>query len=873
MAQTVVDVVVKTAGGSKLDQLANKLKQTEAALAGLNSSIKKQGAANAELAKKLRGLKSTYSEIENAAKGSKFSEATIAKLKKLKQEIDDTRDKLRQGLQAKVKSTQDLDRLQRELKQTQAEFKKTEAQAKKSSGGIAGALRTIAGAYAAIQLTKFVVNSLASFERIEKQLTTVTGSAETARKVFKGLEQVNIESPFELTELTAAAAKLSAFGVENNKLVDTTKRLGQIAAGTSQEIGGIALAYGQVLAKGKLQGEELLQFVERGVPLQKELQRMLGLTGQEFAEAMRKGQIGSQLVEKAIENLTDETGKFGTAFENTSGTIDNKLSNMRDQFAKTAAALGTAFEPQFKYLIDQITKVGRYFENLFKRIARGQKGLNAERIANEKATQFTRDRFGAVRTAAAGLTGDTEVQEFRAKAAASALQNELAKVDRQLEELRNGGVAKPTIDSAPKAITQDEINSNRDLLLGNDDDGKGKGSGKSSSAAKKLSDEAERRRKEIEKGLLASKESLEVAMQSLKVSQAASKMGAKEEQLALNKLKINQRYDALMRDALENEMSDQQKINIELERGFALRKASVDAQKGMMSTAQGEFTDFFKQQPEYAGLFNDELTQTEQLLKGSYDIIAGGLQSGIQGLIDGSKELNDVFSDILKQLASMAMQMAFKSLGAGIGVPGFADGGRPEVGKVSLVGERGPELFIPDTAGTVLSTEDSYAAAREAMLDGDTSEALVDNDEALGLATATRSEAEEALGLATATAYSEAEKALGLATATRSGSAEQKAALQMVSSAFAAAGASMTTASANQMASVSARQQEMAMAQLQSGSSSSHITVDTQVINSVEYATVEQVAKASQQSAKQARSQVYKELKNLPAIRSRSGVK
>lgn len=33
---------------------------------------------------------------------------------------------------------------------------------------------------------------------------------------------------------------------------------------------------------------------------------------------------------------------------------------------------------------------------------------------------------------------------------------------------------------------------------------------------------------------------------------------------------------------------------------------------------------------------------------------------------------------------------------------GFADGGRPPVGRVSMVGERGPELFVPDVAGTVV---------------------------------------------------------------------------------------------------------------------------------------------------------------------------
>lgn len=36
------------------------------------------------------------------------------------------------------------------------------------------------------------------------------------------------------------------------------------------------------------------------------------------------------------------------------------------------------------------------------------------------------------------------------------------------------------------------------------------------------------------------------------------------------------------------------------------------------------------------------------------------------------------------------------------GILGFADGGRPPVGRVSVVGERGPELFVPDGAGTVI---------------------------------------------------------------------------------------------------------------------------------------------------------------------------
>ena len=35
----------------------------------------------------------------------------------------------------------------------------------------------------------------------------------------------------------------------------------------------------------------------------------------------------------------------------------------------------------------------------------------------------------------------------------------------------------------------------------------------------------------------------------------------------------------------------------------------------------------------------------------------------------------------------------------------YADGGRPPVGKASLVGERGPELFVPSRSGTIIPND------------------------------------------------------------------------------------------------------------------------------------------------------------------------
>jgi len=91
------------------------------------------------------------------------------------------------------------------------------------------------------------------------------------------------------------------------------------------------------------------------------------------------------------------------------------------------------------------------------------------------------------------------------------------------------------------------------------------------------------------------------------------------------------------------------------------------------------------------------------------------------------KNLGNLFVDLLKAMAKMVIQALimtaiFSALGvapaggafAGQGMSGFkqtmlgmmggsfANGGQPPLGKVSLVGEQGPELFVPSQKGTII---------------------------------------------------------------------------------------------------------------------------------------------------------------------------
>jgi hypothetical protein len=66
----------------------------------------------------------------------------------------------------------------------------------------------------------------------------------------------------------------------------------------------------------------------------------------------------------------------------------------------------------------------------------------------------------------------------------------------------------------------------------------------------------------------------------------------------------------------------------------------------------------------------------EALTNGLFDLLTGGRGGGIIGTLANT-------------------------LGAFLG-GAFANGGRPPVGRISLVGERGPELFVPDAAGVII---------------------------------------------------------------------------------------------------------------------------------------------------------------------------
>lgn len=80
-------------------------------------------------------------------------------------------------------------------------------------------------------------------------------------------------------------------------------------------------------------------------------------------------------------------------------------------------------------------------------------------------------------------------------------------------------------------------------------------------------------------------------------------------------------------------------------------------------------------------------------------------------VLTGEASFGDLVDIVARSMLEIAARMAiinpllnmvFGGFSGFTALPTFSDGGRPPTGRASLVGEEGPELFVPDAAGTII---------------------------------------------------------------------------------------------------------------------------------------------------------------------------
>ena len=111
------------------------------------------------------------------------------------------------------------------------------------------------------------------------------------------------------------------------------------------------------------------------------------------------------------------------------------------------------------------------------------------------------------------------------------------------------------------------------------------------------------------------------------------------------------------------------------------------------------------------------------------------ITDALVGAINGTKSLGESAKAIINDLANSLLRMGISSMLSGFfggtkvgGFLGFANGGRPPVGRPSIVGEKGPEIFVPSTAGTVIPNDKIGGATNNVVVNVDASGSAVEGD-------------------------------------------------------------------------------------------------------------------------------------------------
>ena len=629
--------------------------------------------------------------------------------------------------QANVKLTVDASQATRALKGVQQQ-----------SSGLQrafGGLKTAILGVGVTALGRQAILTSANFEKLNVRLGLLTKASGTFAKsqeiAAEAQKLFGLSATEALEGITNITARLQPLGVGVEDIRTTFigfNTAAKLAGASAMESSNAFRQLAQALGSGRLQGDEFRSIAEQVPTILAPIAAELGVTIGELKKFASEGKLTSDVVIRALKKVElDGADSLKALLENDPTQVFKNLGNEAENLSR---AFGDQLAPAVLPVIRALTKVTEAITNfvksgagqvtlIFTAIAVAAKGVAiiTPVIIGQLATLATSFQVAAINSALAstGLKG-VAASSFlaaggitKATIALSALKIALVKTGIGAAIVVLGSLAAKFIDNKNAAKEA------ADAAKAFDDNIKGivETAETTEFALNKLAIA----RKEFELSQLSTNRSdrgtakrLERELEILK-ERSIILQGEKERdaQLALDKA-FNDQTIALLKNisameaklaGKEEEFNMEQRIN-ELKEKFG----ELDAQQIIDLIKQEELlkkkVEIMTKQEEIAKKINGAFKQIGE-------DIGTGITDALVGAIEGTRTLGEAAKSIINDLASsllrLGVQMALTGLFGGTkigGFLGFANGGRPPVGKPSIVGERGPEIFVPRSAGTII---------------------------------------------------------------------------------------------------------------------------------------------------------------------------
>jgi len=578
--------------------------------------------------------------------------------------------------QANVKLTVDATQATRALQGVQNKTNTLQ----KSLGG----LKTAIAGVGITVLAKRTIMAATNFEKLNQRLKILTKENGTYAESLKLAE--NAQTKFGLsaidalegvTNLQARLGPLGSTMDEITVIFNGFNTAAILSGASAQEQAGAMRQLTQALGSGVLRGDEFNSISEQMSAVLAPIAKQLGVNVGALRDMAAQGKITKDVVVAAFREIErDGSAALKKLIENDPTMVFKVLANETE---KLSIAVGSLLAPAVLDAVSALTK-----------LVSGAKELVSSPIV-QTAAIFTGVAFAiqGVTTATTLLSAAQTilVAKFAAtKVGAIALAKAAATADIATKALAiSTGALSIALNALPLVALATLLGVATTAII------------KHRQETKKFNDVVnEGSEDEVNKLLKKQLEIREELEKRLEKANGRSKKG------------IQNRLDEVNADIKLLEGRDK----------VLQKEKEITEETKRQKEAKEKVTEELKKQQEETDKLKDKMTAVGEEIESS-------IKNNLRDAITGAKSFGEAMTNVLNRIRDKIIDAQIDKIiggfgenfgksasgGKGKGIGGFlggilgglfADGGRPPVGKASVVGERGPELFVPKVAGTII---------------------------------------------------------------------------------------------------------------------------------------------------------------------------
>lgn len=291
-----------------------------------------------ELTRELQQLAKALDQVQKYSKTAQLGQQNFrndVQMEKLRQANERLEIQKRRVALAEQKHTEAMQRSATASRKLSKEYQST-------SSYLKNLLTKTVALYSLHQAQSFITairDVTAEFELQRVSLGAIIQDQQRANQLFSEIKSFALQSPLKILDLTKYTKQVAAYGIETEKLFDTTKRLADVSVGLGVDMGRLVLAYGQVKAASYLRAAEIRQFTEAGIPMLELLaKKFTDLQGkmvstEQVMDLVSKRAVSFSMVEEIFNDMTSAGGMFYNMQEKQAQTLFGMWSKLGDAAA------------------------------------------------------------------------------------------------------------------------------------------------------------------------------------------------------------------------------------------------------------------------------------------------------------------------------------------------------------------------------------------------------------------------------------------------------------------------------------------------------------------------------------------------------------